>query len=77
MPILWGWERLSVEGLIWQPDKSRPQNADQPTTACAIGFVAESIRLDKLMEKIIGNKLFSSAWFSEMTASMISLVNIV
>ncbi len=64
VPILWGWDKASIEGLVWKPGKK-----GQPETAVAVGLVIESVRLDKLLEKILGNNLFSAAWFSEMTAS--------
>ena len=69
VPILWGWDKCTIEGLVWKPDKSKPKNSGQPNTAVAVGIVIEAIRLDKLMEKILGNNFFSVAWFSEMTAS--------
>ncbi len=64
VPILWGWDKCSIEGLVWKPKKE-----GQPETAVAVGVVIEAVRLDKLLEKLLGNNLFSSAWFSEMTAS--------
>ena len=63
-PILWGWDKLSLQGLIWTPTQS-----GQPEKAIAVGMVIENIRLDHLMEKIFGKSLFASAWFSDMTAS--------
>ena len=67
VPILWGWDKLSIEGLIWKPKDTK--NGQQPEKAVAVGIVIEEIRLDKIMEKILGSNLFSVAWFSEMTAS--------
>ena len=67
VPILWGWGNLSIEGLIWKPKDTK--NGQQPAKAVAVGIVIEEIRLDKIMEKILGSNLFSVAWFSEMTAS--------
>ena len=63
-PILWGWDKLSLQGLIWTPTQPGP-----PDKAIAVGMVIENIRLDHLMEKIFGKSLFNSAWFSDMTAS--------
>ncbi len=68
-PILWGWDKCSIEGIIWKPDAG----TGQPATAVTVGVVFEDIRLDKLMEKIMGNNLFSSSWFSQMTASKMLL----
>ncbi len=76
VPILWGWDKLSVEGLIWKPDKTKPKNSDQPAKAVAVGVVIEAVRLDKLMEKILGNNLFSVAWFSEMTVGTYVLYDV-
>ncbi len=65
-----------MEGLIWKPDKTKPKNSDQPAKAVAVGVVIEAVRLDKLMEKILGNNLFSVAWFSEMTVGKYVLYDV-
>lgn len=67
MPILWGWDKVSLEGLIWYPKEKG--NNEQPDKAIAVGMVIEGIRLDQLMEKILGDNFFKTAWFSEMVAS--------
>ena len=68
VPILWGWDKLSIEGLVWYPKEKG--NGKQPDKAVAVGMVIEGIRLDQLMEKIFGENLFKTAWFSEMVAGM-------
>ena len=68
VPILWGWDKTSIEGLVWYPKNKG--NGQQPDKAVAVGIVIEGIRLDKLMEKIFGDNLFKTAWFSEMVAGM-------
>ena len=70
-PILWGYENVYCEGLIWKPRQDG--STQQPKTAIAFGMVIESVRLDKILEKILGDNLFSAAWFSEMTCSEYSL----
>eukprot|EP00794_Sanderia_malayensis_P016803 gene16803-18499_t len=61
VPIIWGWDKMSIEGLVWTPK-------GETKTAVSVGIVIEAVRLDKLLEKILGNNLFSTAWFSKMTA---------
>ena len=59
---------MSIEGLVWYPKEKG--NGKQPDKAVAVGIVIEGIRLDQLMEKILGDNFFKTAWFSEMVASM-------
>ena len=68
VPILWDWDKASIEGLVWYPKNKG--KGKQPDKAVAVGIVIEDIRLDKLMEKIFGDNLFKTAWFSEMVAGM-------
>ena len=68
VPILWNWDKSSVEGLVWYPKNKG--NGKQPHKAIAVGIVIEGVRLDQLLEKIIGDNSFKTAWFSEMVASM-------
>ena len=58
---------MSIEGVVWHPKVKG--NGIQPDKAVAVGIVIEDIRLDKLMEKILGDNFFKTAWFSEMVAS--------
>ena len=64
VPILWGWDKVSIEGLVWK----QKQQGGEIKKAVAVGMVIEGVRLDKLMEKIFGDHVFTTAWFSEMTA---------
>lgn len=68
VPVLWGWDKISLEGLVWYP-KNKGSKNEQPDKAIAVGMVIEGIRLDQIMEKIFGDNLFKTAWFSEMVAS--------
>ena len=68
IPVLWGWDKVSIEGLVWYPKEK--SGGIQPDKAVAVGIVIEDIRLDELMEKILGDNFFKTAWFSEMVASM-------
>ena len=58
---------MSIEGLVWYPTEKG--DGQQPDKAVAVGIVIEDVRLDKLMEKILGDNFFKTAWFSEMVAS--------
>ena len=55
---------MSIEGLVWNQEKEK----DKVTKAVAVGIVLEDVRLDKLIEKMLGDNVFKTAWFSEMTA---------
>ena len=65
VPILWGWDKVSIEGLVWK----QKQQGGEIKKAVAVGMVIEGIRLDKLIEKMLGDNVFKTAWFSEMVAS--------
>ena len=64
---MWGWDKMSIEGLVWYP--AEKGDGQQPDKAVAVGIVIEDVRLDQLMEKILGDNFFKTAWFSEMVAS--------
>ena len=63
MPVFNGFDKVTVEAMVWTGTP----------TAVALAVVLDQVRLDEVLEQILGMSDIPMAWFSEMTLSKYSL----